>query len=67
MTKEVWNLVFSERVKYQNDLEFYWVVSTTAHVFENGYPHNKTSFTVFLDQYFIQLYWGGVYMRDGTG
>lgn len=33
MTKKEYNLVFSERVKYQKDLKCYRLVVTTAHTF----------------------------------
>ena len=45
ITEEVVNLVFSAGVKYEKDIEYYWVVCT----FKNDISHNKKCFIVLLN------------------
>ena len=49
ITEEVDNLVFSAGVKYEKDIEYYWVVCTPIHTFKDDISHNKKCFIVLLN------------------
>ena len=48
VAKEVFNLVFSERAEYRNDLQCYWLVRNLFILFKMISPKNKSLLLLYL-------------------